>query len=86
MPILDFDVIYTDLSPAGDVHMKYYHFSTRERLIKANGHAGGTMVMWNGVFGARAAFASTQAFLQMDAWLANIAADESDVPRALKVV
>ena len=85
VPILDFDVIYTDLSPAGDVHMKYYHFSTRERLIKANGHAD-NMVMWNGVFGARAAFASTQAFLQMDAWLANIAADDSDAPRALKVV
>ena len=53
VPILDFDVIYTDRSPAGDVHMKYYHFSTRERLIKENGHAR-NMVMWSGVFGPRA--------------------------------
>ena len=62
VPILDFDVIYTDLLPAGDVHMKYHHFSTRERLVNANGHAD-NIVMWSGVLGARSAFGSTQAFL-----------------------
>ena len=85
VPILDFDVIYTDLLPAGDVHMKYYHFSTRERLVNANGHAD-NMVMWSGVLGPRLAFGSTQAFLQMAAWLENILADTSDSPRAVKVV
>jgi hypothetical protein len=84
VPILDFDVIYTDLLPAGDVHMKYYHFSARERLVKANGHAR-NMVMWSGVFGPRASVA-TQAFLSMTAWLDNIAADTSNARDAAKVV
>jgi hypothetical protein len=53
VPILDVDVIYTDLLAAGDVHMKYNHFVTRQRLINANGHAD-NMVIWSGVFGPRA--------------------------------
>jgi hypothetical protein len=84
VPILDFDVIYTDLLAAGDVHMKYYHFSTRERIRRANGHSD-NMVMWNGVFGPRAG-TNVEAFLRMDEWLNNIAADTSDRPRAEKVV
>jgi hypothetical protein len=85
VPILDFDLIYTDLAPGGDVHMKYYHFSTRERLIKANGHAD-NMVMWSGVTGPRIALGSLQAFLMMAAWLDNMAADTADDPLAVKVV
>jgi hypothetical protein len=85
VPILDFDLIYTDLAPGGDVHMKYYRFSTRERLRKANGHAD-NMVMWNGVTGPRAGVAATAAFVQMAAWLDNITADTSPGPRAAKVV
>jgi Tannase-like family of unknown function (DUF6351) len=65
--------------------MKYYHFSTRERLIKANGHAD-NMVMWNGVTEPRVAFGSLQAFLMMTAWLDNVAADISGDPLAVKVV
>ena len=84
VPILDVDVIYNDKLAAGDVHMKYYHFSMRERLIKANGHAD-NMVMWSGVFGPRAGML-TQAFLQMAAWLDNLAADTSDAPLDVKVV
>ena len=84
-PILDFDLIYTDLEPAGDVHMKYYHFSTRERLLNANGHAD-NMVMWSGGTGPRATYVSKMAFLQMDKWLANIAGDISRNPRSVKVV
>jgi hypothetical protein len=85
VPILDLDVIYTDLAVNGDVHLKYYHFSTRERLIRASGHAD-NMVMWSGVTGPRQGFAAAQAFLQMDAWLAAIAADSAADPRAVKVV
>lgn len=85
MPILDFDRIYTDLAPEGDVHMKYYHFSTRERLIAANGHAD-NMVMWSGGNERRTDFVSTRAFLAMDEWLANIHDDVSDEERAVKVV
>jgi uncharacterized tannase-like protein DUF6351 len=84
VPILDVDVIYTDTSPAGDVHMKYNHFVTRQRLINANGHAD-NMVMWSGVFGPRVGVL-TQAFLQMAAWLDNITADTSDDPLPVKVV
>jgi Tannase-like family of unknown function (DUF6351) len=84
VPILDVDVIYTDQSLAGDVHMKYNHFVTRQRLVNANGHAD-NMVMWSGVFGPRAS-QLTQAFLQMAAWLDNITADTSDASIADKVV
>jgi hypothetical protein len=85
VPILDFDLIYTDLALGGDVHMKFHHFTTRERLIKANGHAE-NHVMWSGVLGVRAGFASTQAFLQMAAWLDTITADTSDDPLSVKVL
>jgi len=42
--------------------------------------------MWSGGDGARSAFVSTQAFVQMDAWLGNIAGDTSADPLAVKVV
>jgi hypothetical protein len=43
------------------------------------------MVMWNGVFGPRGAM-NAQAFLRMDEWLENIAADASNRSPAEKVV
>ena len=85
VPILDFDLIYSDLLPEGDVHMKYYHFSTRARLIEANGHAD-NMVMWSGANGPRSSYVSNQAFVIMDRWLANIQADESGDPLPVRVV
>jgi hypothetical protein len=47
MPILDYDYLNTDLQSSGDIHMKFQHFSTRERLRKANGHIE-NHVMWSG--------------------------------------
>ncbi len=47
VPILDWDQIYSDLNPGGDVHMKFHHFSVRERLKKANGNAD-NQVIWTG--------------------------------------
>ena len=85
MPILDFDLIYSDLTPNGDIHMKFQHFTTRARLLKANGHTD-NHVMWSGGDGARSAFVSAQAFTQMAAWLDNVASDTSSDPRAVKVV
>src|SRR5260370_40938710 len=79
VPILDFDLIYSDLLPTGDVHMKFHHFTTRERLRKANGHAD-NHGMWSGGTSVRAAFGSTQAFLQMDKWRSAIMADASNMP------
>ena len=83
--ILDFDLIYSDLAPGGDPHMKFQHFSTRERLRKANGHVG-NHVMWSGGDGARSAFVGRQALIKMDAWLANVEADTSSAALAVKIV
>jgi hypothetical protein len=94
MPILDYDYLNTDLQDGGDIHMKFQHFSTRERLRKANGHID-NHVMWSGgadfaqlfFFGAPWVGAIfDEALRQMDQWLANIEADTSDDPRAIKVV
>jgi hypothetical protein len=85
MPILDFDLIYSDLAPGGDIHMKFQHFSTRERLRQANGHAD-NHVMWSGANAPRSAFVSQAALAQMDAWVGNVVADPSSDPRAVKVV
>lgn len=85
MPILDFDLIYSDLVPGGDIHMKFHHFSTRERLRQANGHAD-NHVMWSGGDGARSAFVASQALTQIDAWVGRVVADTSHDPLAVKVV
>jgi hypothetical protein len=84
VPILDVDVIYTDTLGAGDVHLKYNHFTIRERLTNANGNAD-NMVIWSGVFGPRAGLL-TVAFVRMAAWLDAITADTSNRPQAEKVV
>jgi len=94
MPILDYDLLYTDLQSFGDHHMKFQHFSTRERLLKANGHVD-NHVMWSGggdylqVYAVGAPWVDAildQALTQMDQWLANIEADTSGDPREDKVV
>jgi hypothetical protein len=96
MPILDYDLLNTDLQASGDIHMKFQHFSTRERLRKANGHID-NHVMWSGgasfpqfvtppYFGAWLEPILDEALRQMDQWLANIEADTSDDSRAIKVV
>lgn len=85
MPILDFDLLYTDLVPGGDIHMKFQHFTTRERLRKANGHVD-NHVMWSGGNGPRLGFVAFQALAQIDRWVAAIEADTSNDPRAEKVV
>ena len=84
-PILDFDLLYTDLAPGGDIHMKFQHFSTRARLQKANGHIG-NHVMWSGGNGPRAGFVSRQALAQMDRWVGAVVADASNDSLADKVV
>jgi hypothetical protein len=85
MPILDFDLIYSDLAPNGDIHMKFQHFSTRERLRKANGHIG-NHVMWSGGNAPRSSYVSAQALAQMDRWVGAIVADTSNDSPADKVV
>ena len=80
--ILDIDFIYRDQTLAGDPHLKFQHFATRERIRNANGRAD-NMVMWSG---ATTPATWEQALLQMDAWLTNVAGDRSLVPLAQKIV
>ena len=85
IPILDFDFYYTDLEPGGDIHMRFQHFATRERLIAANGNAD-NHVMWSGGGNFAELAANPQRYNdvqrlslgRMDDWLSNIAADTAD--------
>ncbi|MEX2599584.1 MAG: DUF6351 family protein, partial [Dehalococcoidia bacterium] len=85
-PIIDYRS-YGDDNPAGDIHMKIHQFSTRARLVRANGHAENQVM----VVGGRWGFTPDEPdlrelFHQMDAWLNNIANDTSDRSAADKVV
>lgn len=87
-PILDTRG-YTDDDPNGDIHMRVHGFSTRARLINANGHAD-NQVMWVGT-GEIADLSSAKPVLQdairqMDRWLSNLVSDTSDRPSSVKVV
>jgi hypothetical protein len=84
MPIIDWDQLNTEELPTGDLHLKFFHYMTRERLIKSNGNAD-NMVIWNGG-SINTAFVSMQALAKMDEWLANIAADTSGDARRDKVI
>ena len=44
IPIIDHRG-YADDRPAGDIHQRYHSFSTRERLIEANGDAGNQVML-----------------------------------------
>jgi hypothetical protein len=82
IPILDYDYFYTDLEPGGDIHMRFQHFVTRERLIEANGNAD-NHIMWSGGGNFSELASVPQRFndiqrlslSRMDEWLSNIAAD-----------
>jgi hypothetical protein len=45
--ILDMDGLNNESTGAGDLHLKFFHFMLRARLIAANGNAD-NHVMWNG--------------------------------------
>jgi hypothetical protein len=83
-PVLDVDASYGDQRPTGDVHLRFHHFSTRERILQANGSAD-NVVMWSGAFGT-SADAVVMALDAMDQWLAAIEADKSSATQAVKTV
>jgi hypothetical protein len=83
-PVLDVDASYGDQRPTGDVHLRFHHFSTRERILQANGSAD-NVVMWSGAFGTSAG-AVVMALDAMDQWLAAIEADKSSATQAVKTV
>ena len=48
IPVFDFGGLYTDLDPAGEYHMRFHHFSVRERIAAWNGGTARNMATWGG--------------------------------------
>lgn len=74
MPIIDYRA-YSDLLEGGDIHMRFHSFSTRERLVEANGQADNQVMLaedfrW-GFFSTQSPVVR-QALDQMDQWLTNL--------------
>lgn len=86
-PIIDYRA-YADFQP-GDPHMRMHGFSTRHRLIEANGAAENHVMLVEdytyGGFSTRSPLVR-EALRQMDHWLTNLGADSSATPRKAKVV
>ena len=88
IPIIDYRA-YADDNAVGDIHLRYHSFSMRERLKKANGDADNQVML---VEDFRYGYYSSDspllldALKQMDAWLANIAADTATATAHQKVV
>ncbi|GAB3739258.1 DUF6351 family protein [Nocardiopsis nanhaiensis] len=76
IPIVDHRP-YQDDAEGGDIHMRYHSFSTRERLMAANGSADNQVMLvedhYGGVFSADQPVAG-RALTELDAWVT--AADE----------
>jgi hypothetical protein len=84
-PVIDYRS-YTDHRETGDIHMIVHQYSTRQRLIEANGHADNHVMSIGGLWG----FTEQQPdlgnlFRAMDQWLMAIRANESDVEQSVKV-
>ena len=82
IPIIDYRG-YADDDPNGNIHLRYHSFSMRERLEKANGDADNQiMLVEDSRYGL---YSSSSPLLQfalqeMDQWVANIQADDGDMP------
>lgn len=88
LPIIDYRG-YSDFTK-GDIHMQFHSFSTRERLIRANGHARNHIMLIEdgrtyGGFSTRSPVLR-EALTQMEQWLTAITNDSSNDPRAQKIV
>jgi hypothetical protein len=85
-PIIDYRS-YMDDREGGDIHMLVHQFSTRARLLKANGHALNQVMQIGGQWGfTESAPDLGQLFRQMDSWITAIQADRSEADAAEKVV
>ncbi|NKB33792.1 MAG: hypothetical protein GKR91_11905 [Pseudomonadales bacterium] len=85
-PIIDYRT-YLDHEEDGDIHMLIHQFSTRQRLLNANGHADNHIMQIGGLWGFEAESPDLgDLFQQMDAWLTAIGRDASDVSSAEKVL
>ncbi len=85
-PIIDYRS-YTDHVEAGDIHMVVHQFSTRQRLMQANGHAANQVMNIGGRWGYDAENPDLGVlFAEMDNWLMAIAADSAELGREEKVI
>ncbi|RYU13079.1 DUF6351 family protein [Nocardioides iriomotensis] len=77
VPLIDYRA-YTDQQSGGDIHMRYQSFSTRARLVAANGDAGNQVMLTEsdarGLFDSEAPV-MTYALDAMDEWIANVRRD-----------
>jgi hypothetical protein len=76
-PIIE-ERVYRDFT--GDFHTSYYSFVTRARLIRDNGHADNYIMI------RRGGTPSPSSLEMMDAWLANLALDESSDPQITRIM
>jgi hypothetical protein len=84
-PIIDY-YTYVDDDPRGNLHMRLYQFTTRARLLRANGHADNHVLLVQRTYGFTTASPDLQeALQQMDRWLVAIQADATHDPKPLKV-
>ena len=86
IPVVDYRAYRDDL-PEGDIHVRYTSFSTRARLLKANGHADNHIMLtddrrWGDSLRAPVL---ADALTQMDRWLTALAADTSADPAIVRV-
>ncbi len=85
-PIIDYRS-YMDHREGGDIHMIVHQFSTRQRLLQANGHADNQVMQVGGLFGYTEEEPDLgELFRQMDSWLLAIGNDRSDRSAEEKVV
>ena len=78
---------YMDHDTQGNIHMLIHQFSTRERLIKANGHADNQVMQIGGGWGLEESDNSLRGLFEaMDEWLLEIKSDQRDLTLEEKVV
>ena len=78
---------YMDDDAQGNIHMLIHQFSTRDRLIKANGHADNHVMQIGGGWGTEEGDNSLRYFFEaMDEWLLEINSDARYLTLAEKVV
>ena len=85
-PVIDYRS-YRDHEEGGDIHMLVHQFSTRQRLVAANGHAANHIMNIGGRWGYDEENPDLGVlFQEMDSWLMAIQADRAPLSQAEKVI
>lgn len=85
-PVIDYRS-YTDHREGGDIHMIVHQFSTRARLVEANGHADNHVMAVGGRWGFTEESPDLGVlFRRMDQWLTNLRVADTATDPAEQVV